>query len=200
MDFLEGFLLGPIWSDTEYETRRHTGFYWLIGWLAFLGYVWLQFTPPLAQPWLQLPRWAPILICGFLILAMPFASRFYYRLNILIKLPVLALQLVKLLAAFLALYQWVLPLYTLNVDLLPQELLEYINQTIAKSTETFTTMGQAVGMMVGIIAGGLQVVLTFIGILLVATIAPALFLALIQLLQRAVDLLAHRTLLRNLDY
>ncbi len=61
-------------------------------------------------------------------------------------------------------------------------------------------MGQAVGMMVGIIAGGLQVVLTFVGILLAATLVPALYLVLLQLLQRGVDYLMHRTLLRNLDY
>ena len=199
MDFLEGFLLGPIWSDTEYETRRHTGFYWLIGWLSFLGYIWLQFDPPAARPWLALPRWAPMIAFVFLLLAAPFANRYYYRLNFVIKLPVLALQMFKIAAAFLALYQWVLPFYSLDVDLLPQDLLDYINQTISPSTETFANMGQAIGMMFGIIAGGLQVVLTFIGILLVATIAPAIFLALIQLLQRGVDYLAHHTLLRNID-
>ena len=79
-------------------------------------------------------------------------------------------------------------------------MLEYINQTIAMSTETFTSMGQAMGMMGGVIAGGLQVVLTFVGILLVATIAPALFLVLLQLLQRGVDNLTHHTLLRNIDF
>lgn len=200
MDFLEGFLLGPTWSDTEYETRRHTGFYWLIGWLVFLGYIWLQFDPPQARPWMSLPRWAPLLVFFFLLLAAPFTNRYYYRLNILLKLPVLALQAIKLAAAYLAVYQWVMPFYKLDVDLLPQELLEYINQTIAKSTETFTSMGQAMGMMVGVIAGGLQVVLTFVGILLVATIAPALFLVLLQLLQRGVDYLAHHTLLRNIDF
>ena len=60
-------------------------------------------------------------------------------------------------------------------------------------------MGQAVGMMVGILAGGLQVVLTFAGVLIAATLAPALFLFLIQLLQRGIDLIVHRTVLHNVD-
>ena len=200
MDFLEGFLLGPIWSDTEYETRRHTGFYWFIGWLACFLYIWLQLKPDTLQPWLDLPRWAPVAVFVFLLIASPFACRYYYRLNFLIKPIVLGLQLVKLAAAFLALFQYVLPLYTIQVDLLPEQLLEYVNQTIAHATETFAAMGQAVGMMVGIIAGGLQVVLTFVGILLAATLVPALFLVMLQLLQRGVDYLMHRTLLRNLDY
>ena len=200
MDFLEGFLLGPIWSDTEYETRRHTGFYWLIGWLACFLYIWLQLPPGPLQPWRELARWATVAVFAFLLIASPFACRYYYRLNFLIKPIVLGLQLVKLAAAFLALFQYVLPLYTIQVDLLPEQLLEYVNQTIAHATETFAAMGQAVGMMVGIIAGGLQVVLTFVGILLAATLVPALFLVMLQLLQRGVDYLMHRTLLRNLDY
>ena len=25
MDYLEGFFIGPVWSDTDYEGRRHLG-------------------------------------------------------------------------------------------------------------------------------------------------------------------------------
>ena len=60
--------MGPICSDTEYETRRHTGFYWLLGWLVFAGYIWLQFSPPQAQPWLALPLWVPLVLFAFLLL------------------------------------------------------------------------------------------------------------------------------------
>jgi hypothetical protein len=60
-------------------------------------------------------------------------------------------------------------------------------------------MGQAVGMLVGILVGGLQVVFTFVGILLLASIVPALYLAFLQLVQRLVDYVAHHTLLRDLD-
>ena len=199
MDFLEGFLLGPIWSDTEYETRRHTGFYWLIGWVALAVYIYLQLTPTFLLSWLTLPLWAPVLIVLVLMLISPFACRYYYRLNIVIKVIILAVQLFKLLMAFLAFYQRVLPLYKLNLDTLPQQLLDYVNQTVTQATETFTAMGQAVGMMVGILAGGLQVVLTFAGVLIAATLAPALFLFLIQLLQRGIDLIVHRTVLHNVD-
>lgn len=199
MDFLEGFLLGPIWSDTEYETRRHTGFYWLIGWLIFAGYLWLQFKPPIAQPWLDLPSWTSVFVFFFLLCALPFACRYYYQLNFLIKIPILAIQVIKLAAAFLALYQWALPLYTLDIAALPDQLIEYINTAIAKATETFSSLGDAIGMMVGIIAGGLQVVLTLVGIILAATLIPALFLFMIQLLQRGMDYLVQRTLFQQLD-
>ncbi|MBP8990220.1 MAG: hypothetical protein KBG64_08380 [Clostridia bacterium] len=199
MDFLEGFLLGPIWSDTEYETRRHAGLYWFIGWLAFAGYIWLQFKPPWAQPWLSLPRWVPILIFFFLLFSSPFMNCYYYRMNILVKLLILAFQAIKLAAAFLALYQWILPYYSFDIDLLPQEIIEYINQTITKSTETFATIGQAVGMLIGLIAGALQIILTFLCGLLTVTLGPAFYLFLIQMLQRVVDRIAYRKLLPHVD-
>lgn len=199
MDFLEGFLLGPIWSDTEYETRRHTGFYWLIGWLALACYSYMQINRTFLQQWILLPSWAPVLLVFLLLLLSPFACRYYYRVNLLVKLLILAVQVIKFLLAFLAFFQRLLPLYSFELDQLPQLLLDYVNKTVTQATETFTAMGQAVGMMVGIIAGGLQVVLTFAGILLAATLAPAMFLYAIQLLQRGVDLLVHRTLLQNID-
>ena len=36
MDYLEGFLLGPVWSDTEYETRSHKVFFLFLS-LTVLG-------------------------------------------------------------------------------------------------------------------------------------------------------------------
>ena len=61
-------------------------------------------------------------------------------------------------------------------------------------------MGQAVGMMVGILVGGLRVVLTLCIILLAGTLIPALFLFILQILQRAVDFVVSRYVLRSLDF
>lgn len=199
MDFLEGFLLGPIWSDTEYETRRHTGFYWLIGWLAFAGYIVLLLEPSVAAGWIGLPRYVPIVYFVLLTLASPFACRYYYRLNPILKVLILLIQISKLAAALLALYQFVLPKYTLEPDTLPQTILEYVNQTIAKATDSLESLGHGVGMLAGIITGGMLVVLTFVGILLFATLVPAIYLAVLKLLQRGIDLLTNRFLLHNLD-
>jgi len=200
MDFLEGFLLGPVWSDTEYETHRHTGFYWLIGWIIFGGYVWLQLLKPAAaEPWLNLPRYAPIIYFFLLTLASPFACRYYYRVNPLLKGLILLLEISKFLAAFLSLYQYSMPLYMLNLDTLPQTVLEYVNKTVAGTTESFQSLGQGVGMLVGLAGGGLLVVLTFLGILLAATLIPAFYLAAARLIQRGVDMLAHHFLLHDID-
>lgn len=199
MDFLEGFLLGPIWSDTEYETRRHTGFYWFVGWLTLGCYLWLQIKPGTASGLLGLPVSTPIIVFLIFLLGLPFACRYYYRMNFAVKGLIIAAEMIKLGAAFLAFFQNVMPRYTLNTVTLPEDLLEYVNQTIAKWTGSFESLGQGLGMLVGIVTGGLQVVLTMIIILLAATIVPALFLLVIQLIQHGLDLVVHRFVFQDID-
>lgn len=199
MDFLEGFLLGPIWSDTEYETRRHTGFYWFIGWAVFFVFAYLVVKPAAAPGWLNMPRFLPVLLFMLFALLSPLASRYYYQLNILLKVCIILFQIMKFGFAFLAFFQYFLPKFTLDLSVLPQTALDYINITIAKATDFFESLGQGVGMLVGIAGGGLLIVLTFAGYLMVATLAPVLFLIVLKLIQRGIDLLARETLFKNMD-
>jgi hypothetical protein len=199
MDFLEGFLLGPIWSDTEYETRRHTGFYWFIGWLIFFGFTYLVVKPAAVPGWMGMPHYLPILFFFLFALLSPLACRYYYQLNILLRLGIIVFQLMKFGFAFLAFFQFLLPKFNLDLTALPQTGLDYINKTIANSTAYFENLGQGVGMLVGIVGGGLLIVLTFAGYLLVATLVPVLYLIIIKLIQRGIDLLARATLFRNMD-
>jgi len=199
MDFLEGFLMGPIWSDTEYETRRHTGFYWLIGWLAIAAFAWLVIFPAKRPGFLNMPGFLPVLLFFLLSLGSPFACRYYYRLNIMLKLGILLLQIVKFGFAFVALFQFWLPRIQLDLATLPATLLDYVNKTVARTSDFFATLGSGLGMMMGIISGGLIIVLTFAGGLLAATLIPALYLVIAKLIQRGIDLLARTTVIKELD-
>jgi len=199
MDFLEGFLLGPIWSDTEYETRNHTGFYWLIGWLTCAVFIWMLVFPDKIPEWLNLPQSLPILLAALIALISPFASRYYYRMNILVKFLILLIQLLKFCLAFLGLFQYLLPKIKLDLAALPQDILEFINKTIAKTTDYFGELGEGLGMLLGIISGGLLIVLVFAGGLLAASLVPVLYLALLKLIQRCIDMLARLALIREVE-
>jgi hypothetical protein len=199
MDFMEGFLLGPIWSDTEYETRRHTGFYWLVGWLTCAAFALLLVFPEKAPAWMEMPSYIPILLFGMLLLASPVASRYYYRLNILFKLGILLLQIMKFGFAFLSFFQYLLPKIDLDVSTLPQVAMDYVNQTIAKTTDYFSGLGEGLGMLVGIAAGGILVVLTLAGGLLIASLVPVIYLTVLKLMQRGIDLIARYTLFKEID-
>lgn len=45
MDYLEGSLIGPVWSDTEYKRRRHLGSHIILSVLMLLFFV-LAFAQP----------------------------------------------------------------------------------------------------------------------------------------------------------
>jgi hypothetical protein len=199
MDFLEGFLLGPVWSDTEYETRRHTGFYWFIGWLVFAAYAYLVIKPESKPSWLDMPIYLPVLLFCVFTLISPIACRYYYQMNILVKLCILIFQAMKFGFAFVAFFEYLLPMVTLDLATLPQSVLDYINQTIGKATDYFDKLGQGIGMLVGIAGGGLLIVLRFAGLLLLATLAPVVFLIILKTIQRGIDLLARATLFRHAD-
>jgi hypothetical protein len=199
MDFLEGFLLGPVWSDTEYETRRHTGFYWFAGWLTLFVFAYLVISPDAVPSWFGMPRYLPVLLFSIFTLASPFACRYYYQLNILLKIGILIFQFLKFGFAFLAFFQFWLPKFSLDMEALPQAILDYINQTIAKATDYFANIGQGVGMLVGIASGGILIVLTFAGYLLAATVVPVLYLIILKTIQRGFDLLARATIFKYDD-
>jgi hypothetical protein len=199
MDFLEGFLMGPVWSDTEYETRRHTGFYWFIGWLFLTFFAYSVVYPERLPTWLEMPRYVPLV--GFFLVALitPLICRYYYRMNIFVKLLILILLIAKYALGFVALFQFWRERINVDLSTAPADILEYINKTIAASTEYFSGLGDGPGMLVGIVAGGLLIVVVFAGGLLLATITPAIFLAVMKVIQRGIDELASQTVLRHLD-
>lgn len=199
MDFLEGFLMGPVWSDTEYETRRHIGFFWLIGWLFLAVFAYFLLYPDKMPGLVKMPAYLPYVLFFILALLSPLACRYYYRLNIILKVVILALLAGKYAFGFLAFLQFWQSRITVDLSTLPQTSLEYINSVIAKSTEYFSGLGDGTSMLVGIIAGGLLIVLTFAGGLLAATLLPALYLLLMKLIQRGIDMLSRAMLFREID-
>jgi hypothetical protein len=199
MDFLEGFLMGPVWSDTEYETRRHIGFYWLVGWLFLAVFAFFLLFPEKQPGWLSMPGFLPWLLFFAMALLTPLACRYYYRLNIVLKIVILILLAAKFILAFIAFLQIWQSVISIDLATLPQTLLEYINDVIAKATKYFASLGEGTSMLVGIISGGLLIVLTFAGGLLAATVIPALYLVVLKLAQRGIDLLARVAVFKEID-
>ncbi len=199
MDFLEGFLMGPIWSDTEYETRRHIGFHLFLGFMLSSLLIWFAIKPEQAGRWLDWPLPLLIIVVILMVLVTPFICSIYYRLHVLLKLLVLAFLVFKFVIALVAAYQLILPHVNLDLIIVPDRLMTYVNDTIAKATAYYAEMSKATGMLLGIVTGGLLLVLR-VGLLVVAMLlAPVLLLQALKLVQRAIDWLVARYVLRNFD-
>ncbi len=196
MDFLEGFLIGPVWSDTEYETRRHIGFLWMIGWVFVAVFAFVLFFPDNSPFFLKMPMIVSIVLFIVLVLASPFICRPYYRLNIFLKIPILIALALKYFIGMIVLLQICQAFISIDKTALPMILLNYVNDSVSNATGYFASLGKGTDILVGILAGGIWVVITFGLALLVMTVIPALYMFALKLIQRGADQLA-KTIIFN---
>lgn len=190
MDYLEGVLLGPVWSDTDYENRSHKGAALLSSvafWLAFI-YLLLQFFSDSLSPLLQTPSiWFGIFIGGLLI--TPILSYFYYNLPLVLRLVVLALQAMKYVAAVLLVYSLIVPAISLNFETLLPDLLEWMDSTVGtfveRNTEVYELFGLLVSGIVIVLLGAIAVIM----FLLAVVFAPIIYLQAVKYIQRLFDML-----------
>lgn len=189
MDFLEGALLGPLWSDTDYATRKHTGFNLLIS-LVFWACLFFIFykVNTSGTPWLlreAAPNW--VLWAIVLFFVSPFLCLLYYRLPLIGRLPVLALMLCKYLMMYLAVFKWLAPNLEVNFSSALSSLTVFLNDTVGTFIEYYTERYQTSGLFVS--ATFLLIVCGIIGLLLLLTVCtlPYLYFALLKWFQGVLD-------------
>ncbi len=199
MDFLEGFLLGPLWSDTEFETRKHRGFYWAFGLAITLLLLYLVLFPDKSPLLLGFSMTSLVVIFVILAIASPFISHIYYKMILPVRLGILFLQVLKFAAGMLFLVRQVLTRIHFDSSTVGQDSLDLINTIIGATTDYFTEMAQGTGMIFGIVVGGLGVVLAIIIVVLLALVIPVIWLFLLRFIQSAVDQLAVHTVIKDIN-
>ncbi len=198
LDYWEGFLLGPLWSDTDYETKRHGGQILGIGALVWLGIAAIVVMPGAQDFWISPAslRLSMLLFIG-LVAVSPFLSRIYYRLAWPLRLIVLGLQLVKLMAGMWIPVNLLLKGFHLDLASLQDQAMVFFNEYLSGIIDRFTGDYGGAGMIIGIIAGGTSIALMGTGIVLAALIAPRLALCVMRASQWVYDSLLFRLLFRR---
>jgi hypothetical protein len=197
MDFLEGFLLGPLWSDTEYETQKHIGFHLFLGAVIAALFFVVLISPDRLSFWLGLPTLLYVIMLVLFFLAAPFTARLYYQLPWPVKLLILFLQIIKFCCAYLIAFKVFLPKFEISLADLPETLMEEVNASISSATGFFEKMGRTSGMLLGIVGGGAMVVLRLLLIIVIAVLVPVVILLVLKLLQRLWDTVTQRFILRE---
>ncbi len=192
MDYLEGFLIGPVWTDTDYETKRHTAIHVLLAFLVAVWYIFLQVFPANQRIMAIIPWPYSLVIFIVLMLITPIIGCFYYRLSIYARIMVLSTYVIKFLLGAWVLIQATLPLLAIDSSGLQELLFEEINQNIEIAINWFDFMGYLFSMIVGIIIGGLWLVLKLLLFLLLMITIPLAVLILIKLIQHGLDKLVAR--------
>lgn len=187
MDYLEGALLGPLWSDTDFENTPHRGAalwlsvaFWVIGVRLVLSANSGRLNLFSSSPVL----WGVVLFV--LLLASPVLSYIYYDLPVAARPAILALQVLKFSSAWFLIYSVFVPRMIIG----DQNLIDYFmrrSDGIASNLLGSSFFSSATGLVFGFILLGLMFLLAFIIGILFFLFFPTLILRLTILFQKLID-------------
>ncbi len=198
MDYLEGFLIGSVWSDTDYMSRRHFSAHIFLATVMAAVFAVLTIFPE-RRGQLILVDWpaAPVLLI-LLIILTPILSIFYRRLPFFIKPLALLVYAFKYLLLFYVLVHYFLPMVTFEKESILTVIFARMDSHIGKSLEVIAESGGVLVTVAGVVAGGLWVIgegLAMIGVLI---LVPLLAIILFKGLQYGLDYLVKFLLDRQL--
>ncbi|HOO62218.1 MAG TPA: hypothetical protein PKV44_07345 [Bacillota bacterium] len=186
MDYLEGLLLGKLWSDTDFENRRHTSLFFLYGLFVSVLVLYNYWTGALSG-----------FISGYVVLKVvllmvlfflsPVICFAYYRLPLWGKIPLLIVQFTKSMLITLLVTAWMRPKLTVGVPDLKTWLVDYLNKTLEHFTSKYVETAGTFATVLGVISGGIYLVFLAAVILFAAVILPGLVYIVIRLLQYGYD-------------
>ena len=196
LDYLEGLLLGRLWSDTDFENRKHFGLFVIYGLLvdAIVLYIYIS-----GKGLLNFGVIGPIHIAVFtlLFLANPFISFRYYRMPWWGKILVLAVKIFKSYLIVSYTVSLFLPRLSVQIDDLQDFLMTYLNGTLEKYTEKFQASAGSFSTVLGVLSGGVHVVGTVLLYMLAAMIIPGLIYLAIRLVQYVWDWIVNTLIIKR---
>lgn len=190
VDYLEGLFLGPLWSDTDYENRRHTGLFLLYGLFVVGAIVYSYLTGGLSVL-LAGHQLLKIILLMLLFLASPFLCFRYYRMPIWVKLPILLAEAGKYFLLTFLMTTWVMPYTYVSPDTVQQNMIRFLNKTLETSTERFAASAGTFSTVLGVITGGVYLLFLASAVLILALLIPGTVFLLVRMLQYGYDKLIH---------
>ena len=197
MEYWEGFYLGPVWSDSDFNDRRHPLLFTGISFLVFLLTVLSILFPEKTSGLFVLPVAANFTIGFILLLALPFLWMVYYRQHLAVKFLILALYGLEYLCLLVAFVQFLLGHADIQIPKLMQVAVDVFDKLMSFSGEVFNFLG-SLGSTIASVAGGIVIggVLAVLGILLLIFI-PFIYISLFRLVQRLVDRLVYNKIYKR---
>ncbi len=196
MDYIEGLFLGKLWSDTDFENRKHIGLFVLYGLLCdvIILYAYL-----LGKNFPGIFLFGAIQFVLFILLfvANPFICFRYYRMPLWGKVLVL---LERFFHSYLVLDYTVsllLPKLTVQSSDLSTFLIDYLNGTLETYTDKFAGSSGSFSTVIGVLAGGVHVVLVACLGIIIAIAVPGLIYLAYRLIQFCWDWLMNVLIIKR---
>lgn len=197
VDFMEGLFLGSLWSDTDFENRRHISLYIMYG-MFVCGLVALSYFTGSFSSLLGGQRVLKLVLFLLFFLASPFICFRYYRYPIWVKIPILLVQTCKFVVFTLLFTTWVMPYLRVSSSDLQTNLVNFLNKTLEASTQRFAESAGTFSTVIGVITGGVYVVFLFVSIIILAILVPGTIFLIVRVIQFGYDKLISKFILGNI--
>jgi len=197
VDYMEGLFLGSLWSDTDYENRRHVSLFILYG-MIVCGCVALSYLTGSLSGLLGGQRAMKLAVFLLLFLASPFLCFRYYRYPIWVKFPILLAEAIKYFVMTILFTTWVMPYLSVSASDLQTFVIAFLNKTLESSTKMFVASAGTFSTVLGVITGGIYVVFLFGAMLMLAVLIPGTVFLIVRLAQYGYDKLISKFIINNL--
>ena len=189
-------MLGRLWSDTDYENRRHFWLFIIYGLLCncIILYTYLFGKKLLGCGDFGMPMFAVFIV---LFVASPFINFRYYRMPLAGKILVLAEKIFKSYLVLSYTVSIMLPRLTVNAGDLQTNVIDYLNRTLEQYTTKYATSSGSFATVTGVLAGGLHVVLMILINLVVIMVIPGLIYIAFRICQFVWDWLINTLILKR---
>lgn len=195
MDYAEGLFLGKLWSDTDFENRRHYSLFVLYGFFVEAIVIYTYFFE---KTLIQIGNFDVIQAAVFavLFLACPFICFRYYRMPIWGKLLVIAEKVLKTMLVVSFTVSRILPHLTVKSGDLQDFIINYLNSTLEEYTEKSSSAG-SFSTIIGVLTGGIHVVFVILLIVVAAVVIPGLVFLVYRLLQYCYDWVINKLIIKR---
>ncbi|MCQ2517033.1 MAG: hypothetical protein MJ094_09300 [Saccharofermentans sp.] len=196
MDYLEGLFLGKLWSDTDFENRRHIELFMLYGILTalFVGLMFWTGNAFIGVGNFNLFQKIALILIS---IANPFMCFRYYRMPLWGKILVLIGKAFKAYLVMSLTVALIIPRITVKSSGIKDFLINFLNSTLEKYTDKFAGNGGSFATVMGVFAGGIHVVLVTVGIILALVLIPGVIFLIYKLVQYIFDYIIDRLLIRK---
>ncbi len=188
MDYLEGFLIGPIWSDTDYRTRRHYFAHVFLATLMGAAFTIFLFFSDAMSKWVFVPYPLSLVLLIVLMLATPLISSIYYRVPFFVRPFLLILYAMKYILLFYTLVHIFFPLVTVDKMKLPAFLLERVDDHMTRSIDRFGDSGRVLTTVAGVLVGAFWIIAEGLLVVLILIAVPLAAILLLKGVRQALDI------------
>ncbi len=189
-------MLGKLWSDTDYENRKH---FWLFVIYGLLCNCIVLYTYILGKRLLGFGNVGMPLFAAFIVLfvASPFINFRYYRMPLWGKILVLAEKIFKSYLVLSYTVGLILPKLTVNMGDLQTVIVDYLNKTLETYTTKYAASSGSFATVTGVLAGGMHVMLVVLINIAVIMVIPGLIYIAFRVCQYVWDWLINTLILKR---